>query len=386
MSHLAITKSNSVDSTQAFCKKRSKEPLLLNRTGIILGASFLTIGILVCSVVVSPWFAPLLIGVIALTILGIKLIHINKEVRRAEISSESSTSELSDPVGLINNGSNDCWINSSIQFLMNIQSYREAICSHESALANALKPDIEAYLDAQRLRRTVADRTRAKRETIRNLLHARVREQSDPFEVLNGVLSEIANIRYKLREYSHLHDSPEQPIGYKLASHSCFIPCNPTIPKDPEEAELSFAHQMKSFFNPRIEDSDPRDRSWAIYCRRFEEPPSDLLVKQESLNFDRTTQALIATHHNIKINSRFTFSSNQYIASDRDQPEEQYTYVCDAFIMRIGDSNPESGHFVTYLRKGDKYWLCNDETVTEITQDVFEKKMRTAYILHFKKQ
>lgn len=392
-------------------EKDLKETSLSQYVGqiLILGSSFSTIAVLVCSVVVSPWFAPLLIGVVAMAILGVKLIEtepdsspskqrrervIFDETRRGAVLDRSApritrgaiiegplpTIESSQhpPVGLTNEGCN-CWANSCLQFLMNIPTYREAVFFRKDS---PLTRNMQRYLRAQALGETVASRvntqeirtflsSRPRGTQIGTLIHRSSRRQEDVSEALEYIFHEAGLYNDVSEAYldQPFHDVPRASpfIGLGFASAGENAPFGP---------------HMAQYFDYLADGLLRRFRKFRGKA------PSDLIVKQE--RFYRLdiveTGEFIQGKHLQKIDVPLRYQLPPEYTTEETEPTE---YECDAFITHIGRSM-NSGHYVAFLKKQDPvgrvtYWKCDDNKIFPILEETFLSEMKVAYFLHFKK-
>lgn len=59
-------------------------------------------------------------------------------------------------------------------------------------------------------------------------------------------------------------------------------------------------------------------------------------------------------------------------------------YQVKSFILLLA-TNPTSGHYTSYVKKGDQWYYCNDDKVTAVSSGVAEANMSDAYVLFLEK-
>lgn len=64
-----------------------------------------------------------------------------------------------------------------------------------------------------------------------------------------------------------------------------------------------------------------------------------------------------------------------------NKKEKIRKYTIKSFILHVGDSDGENGHYVCLIKNKDKYIICNDEDISEISERKFLRMLKHAYII-----
>jgi hypothetical protein len=389
MSVVSFGSRNSLPGGLGSCLEK-KETSLSSCIGkiLILGASFLTVCFITCAVVINPLFAPLLVGVVAMAILGVKLIEKPAkledkrpaledkrpaEVMPADFSSRPRAVVENRPVGL-RNASNNCWANSMLQFLMNIPNYSNVIFAGEET---SLTVNMRRYLEAMREKEAVSKKVNT--QEIRSFLSSEQRTHiSGSFERQEDVSEALECIFQEAYIYNQLVEAFLGEPFVERGVGSPFI-------------GLSFgrAGENKPFADHISQYFDFETDEYMRRLRKFQGgAPDDFIVKQERFYRQdiRDTGEVIQGKHMQKIDipERYMLPAEYTTDETEDTP-----YECDTFINHIG-TGINSGHYVAYVKKKNaqgkvSFWECNDSHITEISERKFFSKMKEAYFLHFKK-
>ncbi|MBM3193303.1 MAG: ubiquitin carboxyl-terminal hydrolase [Chlamydiae bacterium] len=417
-----------------------QETPLSNYVGqiLILGSSFSTIAILVCSVVVSPWFAPLLVGVVAMAILGVKLIENEPEpqpikqkvppapqAKRQHVKAVSNANPRRrgfdsvipriDPKAVLDDAipridpkavlgdaipridpkavlgdaiprvarTRNAPIGLSNQsnncWANSCLQFLMNIPTYRDAILSGeedtlLKKNMKRYLRAQEGRET----SRVNTQEIRSFLSSSQRTHIHRSAGRQEDVSEA--LEYIFDEAGLYNDVSEAFLGqvfHEVQRASPFVGLS--LANSRENAP--FIPHMAQYFN-FLADGHLRRRKFTG------DAPSDFIVKQERFYREdiRGTTEFIQGKHMQKIDVPLRYELPAEYTTNGIGPTE---YECDAFITHIGP-RINSGHYVAFVKKQDEtgrvtYWKCNDSHVSEISETKFVSEMKDAYFLHFKK-
>ncbi len=348
---------------------------------LILGSSFLTVCFITCAVVVNPLFVLPLVGVVAMAILGVKLIENPSDevvervvpfVVERVCAPAVRACVVNAPVGL-KNVSNNCWANSMLQFLMNISNYRDAILRGGDT---PLTQNMRRYLEAERKQERVARQVNT--QEIRAFLSSDRRTHIDGSSSRQEDVSEALEYIFQQADlYNGVSEHAVDKVPREMPESSPFIGLSlGACDKRP------FAEHISQYFNFKTDEGILRERKF------IGNAPVDFTVKQERFyrqDVQETGKVLQGKHlQKIDVPRRYMLPAHFTTEEQKDTP-----YECDAFISHIGQ-RLNSGHYVAYVKKQNArgrstFWECNDSQVTKITEENFFSKMTEAYFLHFRK-
>ena len=67
----------------------------------------------------------------------------------------------------------------------------------------------------------------------------------------------------------------------------------------------------------------------------------------------------------------------------KGEPPKTSLAQLKSFIVHLGDS-PNSGHYIGYVKKGDKWYCCNDKVISKaLTPSEINEAKKQAYIAFF---
>ncbi len=262
------------------------------------------------------------------------------------------------PVG-IRNGSANCWANSLLQFARHIPSlYR--IVQADRELQPAFANFYRAYDRARATQQHTAPQ--ASSQTIRQCLHARsdtissrASRQEDAHEGLMAMMENFPPHYMRLQRAAN--DGRIEP--------TTVISINPTDHKRRSLAEL---------FEQTYAIRDYGPRSEFAY---FQTRPDELFF--HIARFRPTLAGFTKNSDLLNIGPIFSLPARRVDAENGGGD-----YLCDAFIEHRG-SSASGGHYVAYVMDEDgRWWLCNDQVITAVTEATVNSARQRAYILHFR--
>lgn len=370
---------------------------------VVLSYSLIAIGVaLACAsfymaVTVHPMLAMASPFPTALGILGLR-----SQGTSSEKEATLKPRPIEKPLGL-QNGGNDCWINSACQLFFNIPSYQKAIDRCLQAFEEgesrpefttekylALK-ELKALMDLYRFEKNRSSvrsislvNTRLVREwAIRFVpdINSRV-SQEDPmvlFEFLLDLIDHSLPVLEERQTSNNPNVLSQGRVERKGDTHPAEFFLELDLERYKEIDHVSFERVLRRFFHTTsVIDQGPYELTKTC---KFDAPPDDLTIKIHRETYSTTEvdgkkefrHSLIST----KVDLPFMFEGKaKYFGED-------VSYKLSAIVEHRG-TTPRGGHYVCYMEdeKGN-WWCCNDSRVTPISKEAVQKVK--PYIVHYEK-
>ena len=271
------------------------------------------------------------------------------------------------PVGLVNGGS-DCWLNSSLQLMVNSPAYHQRMRQI---------PQLTDFLDAYQANRTNYQKV-AKNIDIHAIRQFLSRETG-------GQIRDSYDQEDAAQFFEYLFQGPN-------AVHQLDQQVNGRPPRPRPEALLqidlgesprpSFQQLFNSYFD---QTTDLGERS----LLHFQRPPNDLLVHAKRFYFHMNPDGTLYRDANgraqerkvtdpIDVPERLSLP-NRFVRSG-----EASEYTCDGFSVHSG-SSPDGGHYTCYVKRQNTWWYCSDTNVFEVTSCQAHNAMKHGYLFHYAK-
>jgi ubiquitin C-terminal hydrolase len=95
--------------------------------------------------------------------------------------------------------------------------------------------------------------------------------------------------------------------------------------------------------------------------------PEYLIIGLNRLSYD------VKTNSQLKIKQPILFPLEQlniteFVTERQKDASSKTTYDLSAFVLHIG-SGPTSGHYIAYVKHNNKWYLCNDERITAVSEN-----------------
>lgn len=312
-----------------------------------------------CAFVATPLTLLGMIPAVAVGLLGSwmtgDLSGVAREVKRAFLPAGR-------PVGLVNSGQN-CWVNSALQFLINIPGYKGQIA--KIPLLNQLKNQYEPARakKADTLNQDWGQAVRLYLSAQNDQISANQFIPSDPMDVLEHVFEGVNGLSFNQTTVNDTTERYEPYVEVNLDDRQTH----------------SFQHMFNGFFNYTVENQQ--------VARTLPAPPKDLLIKSrryypEMIQMTDPQGNPRAVVHPMKISDPIQMPEKLILEGRFANSQTDHAYSCDAFILHIGQG-ASGGHYVTYVKRNNVWWLCNDTEVTRVQEDEVRNAMRFAYIFHY---
>ncbi|NDE82547.1 MAG: hypothetical protein EB051_02880 [Chlamydiia bacterium] len=331
--------------------------------------------------------------------------------------------------GLENLGKHDCWINSWVQLTSCIRSIytildkvvglAAAVRDPSLVYLRQIKTEVDCFIE-EKSRPHPPKISRANTTIIRHALHELFQTsisntsdtEDDPANIIELLYSLYDRIATAFPFTDHRDTiGLEQTVIYPIATqeitqpntediadsdlpriyHGYLLPekqIGPLLSLNPHATDVAsgtigadgllrsaFIESIRSYSDPRLDLTDPRDTNGAIKLKQFTNPirviyrfnkaPDELCfrvlphVVTKGLAWTHNSRTDVI-HHPLPIPDRFTLSAD--LTGEIDT-----TYELQAFIKKSGGS--DSGHYIIYQKDHDGRWhLCSDRITYPIPE------------------
>lgn len=88
----------------------------------------------------------------------------------------------------------------------------------------------------------------------------------------------------------------------------------------------------------------------------------------------------------LKVDKSIEFPADNILDMSKayGRPPGSVTYSLQSFVCHLGQT-PTHGHYISYVKKGDQWYCCNDDKVTAVTENIVDQAKSKAYLLFFEK-
>jgi hypothetical protein len=262
------------------------------------------------------------------------------------------------PVGLINGG-NDCWLNSSLQLLVNSPSLHRRM--HQI-------PEFSQFLDAY-------NANRAGYKKVANNIDTHAIRQFLNHET-GGQITDDFMQADSAQLFEYLFQGPNAPFQFQQQLDGGA----PTVRREPMiqidlDPRLNFQQLFNNYF-------DYRSNIGQHIQLFFQHAPDDLLIQAKRFyqQIDSTTGSLLQG----KINERLDISERLTLGARCVPSGQAQDYFCDGFSIHHGLSQ-NGGHYTCYLKVKNVWWYLSDSTVYEVPASQALEAMKDGYIFHYSK-
>lgn len=263
------------------------------------------------------------------------------------------------PVGLVNGGS-DCWLNSSLQLMVNSPAYHQRMRQI---------PQLADFLDTYQANRTNYQKvaTNIGTHEIRQFLSretgGQIRDSYDQEDAAQF-------FEYLFQGPNAVHQLDQQIDGGAPALRRESL-LQIDLGENPRP-------NFQQLFNSYFDHTTDRGQRMQLH---FQRAPSDLLVQAKRFYQYMDTSGALQQGKitdTIDVPERLSLP-NRFVRSG-EAPE----YTCDGFTVHSG-SSPDGGHYTCYLKRQNTWWYCSDTNVFEVTTHQAHNAMKHGYIFHYAK-
>ena len=311
------------------------------------------------SFTVTPLFIIGAVAAFVIGFLGVGATFNDKEVFK--LIEPRPVFEPNQPVG-ISNGGNNCWANAALQLIVN-NPHLEEFCRTDRAFGNIF----DRYRNTQACQEY--DSGDLGRE-VRDVLHVRNGNidvgsgMEDPADFFLTMLSNIDQRGVRGRSFYQLqqsfNDGPWRDVNEPLIGF-------------PIEEGAAFQDLFNSFFTCYTDEGQRMRKVFptapetlAVHLRRFE------------YELDQTGAVIGQRKKNNFLDIPFEMD----LASNRFCDRIAARYECTGFIEHLGESI-DGGHYISYVKRNGKWWLCNDSDVREVSTKQVEHAKGNSYIITY---
>ncbi len=264
------------------------------------------------------------------------------------------------PVGLINSG-NNCWLNSSLQLLVNSPSFHRRMRQI---------PEFSQFLDAYTTTRSGYQKVASNIDThaIRQFLS---RETA-------GQITTSHTQEDSAQLFEFLFQGPNAIYQFEQRLDGGV----PALRREPMiQIDLS-PHPLPNFQQLFNNYFDYRSNIGQHIQLFLEQAPDDLLIQAKRFyqQIDPTSGALLQG----KINDRLDVSPRLNFPDRFVRSRQAQEYICDGFTIHYGASQ-DIGHYTCYLKVGNAWWYLSDSNVYEVPERQAFEAMADGYIFHYSK-
>ncbi|NGX32612.1 MAG: hypothetical protein K1060chlam4_00662, partial [Candidatus Anoxychlamydiales bacterium] len=304
-------------------------------------------------------------------------------------------------IGIANKDTTTCWLNSLMQMLLNIPDLKETL-----KLNSHFKAFIDKYERA--LKEDIKIDTIALREFLKTIcpdISSDSHVFHDSHEVLKAILDFFKNSNPNLRNTQivknhFLHPDGKKTTGEQREEDTGVLELPPPAKKqkidnlqrwlsvkfsstqnnEVNEIDIIRRYESKKYFfglKTRQEEITEEvvvgKKTNVLEEMKLSFAPNDLFLSIQRYKFDSKTSQIKKINSTVKIPFSMQLSKNHFEKSlDTD-------YRLNNFICHIGN------HYIAYVKKGNSWFICDDESVKKISLKKAIKASKNAYIVHYKK-
>ncbi|MBS0620949.1 MAG: hypothetical protein JSS61_05785 [Verrucomicrobia bacterium] len=261
----------------------------------------------------------------------------------------------------IKNAGMNCWLNASLQLLVHVPNLME-----KAKQIGPLSELTQRYETAQKNRKKVVENWDS--QTIREML-----SKATGIISPNKMHQEDAA---QFFEYLSDNTGGMHTLYQRINEGESTLRREALIQIDLDwEPRPPFPQLFQEYFKYRTDIGQNIDL-------RFKTAPEDLLVQLKRFTIAPRPNTNI--WESSKISESISGVSAVALPSSCVEDGQVANYICDGFLCHIG-ATPNGGHYVAYIKRGERWWYISDDHVSEVQPSVALEKMSSAYILHYKK-
>jgi hypothetical protein len=276
--------------------------------------------------------------------------------------------QVGQPLGLVNSTAN-CWINASLQCTINDHAVREKACripelaqfihGYEQTRITARS---HYQLDGQNLNTFLVSAMRLveRGEISEDNMHA---DATSFFEWLFG--------QHPLYDVMRITTRPGDSMNFTNASQELNLIRLQLRPNAANNAQTLF----NQFFDHYSEDGSMIRRQL-----RFRTVPNTLVVSLVRSYGYMTNPADPASLTRVHITDPVQEVNLLTLPEGSSFSDSPLRYQCNGYIVHLG-ATMDRGHYVAFVKREGKWWCCNDDIVTEVSEQTAMEQMKNSYFL-----
>lgn len=265
-----------------------------------------------------------------------------------------------------------------------------------------------SIISAQKARQTLAERS---------MISIAAKDQEDATEALNILMNELTAVATPHGEGVDLTRHPVSNPLFSLTRHTkrFGVPEGAAVADEdaeridsgvlemgsleilprasvslPDIPKISFEDLLEDFFKPPHAFTDEPLTSGEATLPKLEEtrtyiePPEILAVDVKRFEHVRSRSMFGARHSMYKKMGHIDVPKEYFLKREHVENNHAAKYELTNFIVHIGAYG--GGHYVSYNKLEDgKWYICNDDKVSEVTESVALKAAESAYSIFFTK-
>jgi hypothetical protein len=327
------------------------------------------IACIVCSFIVNPLFAIGSVAAFVIGFLGVAATYTN------QVDFASGTEQVTgafvrlppfepnQPVG-IQNGGNNCWANAALQLVLNNPEL-EAQCAADPTFANIFG----RYRAAQRAQQYQCGYLG--REA-RAVLHAR-EPDIDPLQSMEDVSDFFGIMLGGIDQRQAVRGRPFHSLQQSIAGRAFQSAPEPFIGLQMVDG-VPFQGIFNSFFNYSTAEGQS-------VRKVFRTVPQTLLIQIKRFGHHYHNDGSTVPRKNTRA---LDIPLEMDVGADLSRDRSPARYECTGFIEHRGGA-VNGGHYISYVKRQGKWWLCDDGSVREVTAAQVADAKRNSYMISYRK-
>jgi hypothetical protein len=257
------------------------------------------------------------------------------------------------PLGLINR-SNDCWVNAAIQVIM-----------HCEPLCMLLSQDPRFAQIAEIYRNSL--------DSKQSLCPMQIGQQLRDHLLHQGLVQSKSSMEDPSTLFENLLGSLASPYEYEQQVGG--------MPTDLHQVEpfisleLENGRNFAEMLHDHFEYLDDEER---VITKRLVAAPDSLIVKLSRFSMTGTCFENNLRYHKKKLDVAIPFELT--LTVDKVADGRERAYECSGFFVHIG-SSIQGGHYISYVKKNDSWWCCNDSRVFRVSESEALRAGSQAYFV-----
>ena len=298
--------------------------------------------------------------------------------------------DLSKIQGFDNMG-NTCYMNASLQLLVRcsaftkyilnmgdisskvLKCYKISLIDYFNPKVTTLEPTIIKRFIADKLPEFIGFRQHDAHEFIihaLDMLHEALKEDKDSLSKLANISPEdIISKLFDCKLYTEIKSLESD--GSTLIKEPDRIVTLPI----PEGSTTSLDQCFKKYCEPELLDGENR---W------FDEDNGVKVKAEKRMKICNCPKYFIVALKRYRVKGNSVMKASEKVECPLVWEYDKYEYHCRGFVVQTGGLN--GGHYIAFIKQGEKWYCCNDSTISEVSEDKINSVICHSYILLYVKQ
>ena len=143
----------------------------------------------------------------------------------------------------------------------------------------------------------------------------------------------------------------------------------------PEGNTTSLDQCFKKYCEPELLDGDNR---W------YDEDNRVKVKAEKRMKICNCPKYFIVALKRYRVKGNSVMKANEKVVCPLVWEYDKYEYNCRGFVVQTGGLN--GGHYIAFIKQGEKWYCCNDSTISEVSEDKINSVICHSYILLYVKQ